>query len=87
MRGADEECGNRQDNKSRREWCRHAMRRKDLVGITGKLAHADRGGGTGGWTRGVEVWEEWTWSGQVKQWRTLTEEGGEGQMGQQRRQC
>ena len=47
--------------RSRREWCRHTISRKELVGITGRLAHADEQEEV--LVVGDEVWEEWT--GQV----------------------
>ena len=40
------------------EWCRHTISRKELVGITGRLVHAD--GQVEVLVLGGEVWEEWT---------------------------
>ena len=42
----------------RKEWCNHVMGRKVLVGITGRLVHAD--GQEEVLVLGGEVWEEWT---------------------------
>ena len=44
--------------RSRKEWCIHAMNRKVLVGITGRLVHED--GQEEVLVLGGEVWEEWT---------------------------
>jgi hypothetical protein len=44
--------------RSRKEWCIQAMNRKVLVGITGRLVHAD--GQEEVLVMGGEVWEEWT---------------------------
>ena len=44
--------------RSRKEWCTQTMNRKALVGITGKLVHAD--GQEEVLVVGDEVWEEWT---------------------------
>ena len=44
--------------RSRKEWCIHAISRKVLVGITGRLVHAD--GQEEVLVLGEEVWEEWT---------------------------
>ena len=44
--------------RSRREWRRHTISRKELVGITGRLVYAD--GQEGVLVMGEEVWEEWT---------------------------
>ena len=43
--------------RSRREWCIQTMDRKVLVGITGRLIHAD--GQEEVLVVGDEVWEEW----------------------------
>ena len=42
----------------RKEWCIQTMNRKVLVGITGRLLHAD--GQEEVPVVGDEVWEEWT---------------------------
>ena len=64
--------------RSRKEWYRHKMSRKHLVGISGQRVHAD--GGREVLVEGQEVWEEWTgqvvadteWRGKVKgQWRAM----------------
>ena len=57
---------------SRKEWCRHTMSKKELVGITDRLAEA--GGKEEVLVEGQEVWEEWTRL--VSQWKALT--GGRG---------
>ena len=44
--------------RSRKEWCIQTMNRKVLVGITGRLVHAD--GQEEVLVVGDEVWEEWT---------------------------
>ena len=44
--------------RSRREWQRHKMSRKQLVGITGQKVQTD--GGSEVLVEGQEVWEEWT---------------------------
>jgi hypothetical protein len=41
-----------------KEWCTQTMNRKVLVGITGRLVHAD--GQEEVLVMGGEVWEEWT---------------------------
>ena len=43
--------------RSRKEWCIQTMNRKVLVGITGRLIHAD--GQEEVLVVGDEVWEEW----------------------------
>ena len=43
--------------RSRREWQRHKMSRRQLVGITGQRIQAD--GGKEVLVEGQEVWEEW----------------------------
>ena len=58
--------------RSRQEWFRHKMSRKQLVGITGQRVQAD--GGRKVLVEGQEVWEEWIgqtvedtkWRGKVK---------------------
>ena len=65
--------------RSRSEWCRHTISRKELVGITGRLVHTD--GPEEVLVVGDEVWGEWT--SQVVEgtnWRNM-EEGGEGRVG------
>ena len=52
--GVDQAVGIR----SRREWQRHKMSRKQLVGITGHKVQAD--GGSEVLVERQEVWEEWT---------------------------
>ena len=42
----------------RREWCRHTISRKELVGITGRLTHVDEQEEV--LVIDEEVWEEWT---------------------------
>ena len=45
----------------RREWCRHTISRKELVGITGRLTHARYADEQEEvLVVGEEVWEEWT---------------------------
>ena len=44
--------------RSRREWCRHTISRKGLVGVTGRLVHEDEQEEV--LVVGEEVWEEWT---------------------------
>ena len=44
--------------RSRKEWCNQAMNRKVLVGITGRLVHADEQEEV--LVMGGEVWEEGT---------------------------
>ena len=70
--GAEQAVGIR----SRREWQRHKMGRRQLVGITGQRTQAD--GGKEVLVEGQEVWEEWTgqtvgdteWREEIKgQWR------------------
>ena len=61
----------------RREWCRHIISRKELVGITGRLAHADEQEEV--LAVGEEVWEEWI--GQELSGGNRVEEEGEGRMG------
>ena len=46
--------------RSRKEWCIQTMSRKKMVGITGRLVHAD--GQEEVLVVGDEVWEEWTGS-------------------------
>jgi hypothetical protein len=43
--------------RSRREWCRHEMSRRDLTEITGELVQAD--GRSELLVEGHEVWREW----------------------------
>ena len=58
--------------RSRREWHRHMMSRKQLVGITGQRVQAD--GGSEVLVEGQEVWEDWMgqtvenkgWRGEAK---------------------
>ena len=62
----------------RREWCRHTISKKELVGIAGCLGHAD--GQEEVLVVGEEVWEEWF--GQIvegTEWRKGANR--EGQMG------
>ena len=46
--------------RSRREWCRRTISRRELVGITGRLAHADGQQEVLVVGELEEVWEEWT---------------------------
>ena len=64
--------------RSRREWQRHKMRRKQLIGTTWQSVQAD--GGREVVVMGQEAWEEWTgqpieetkWRKEVKrQWREM----------------
>ena len=64
--------------RSRKEWYRHKMSRKELVGISGQRVQAD--GDTEVLMEGQEVWEDWTgqtaedteWRGKDKgQWRAI----------------
>ena len=61
--------------RSRKEWCTQTTNRKVLVGITGRLVHAD--GQEEVLVVGDEMWEEWTgqtvegtdlWKGAKDEW-------------------
>ena len=68
--------------RSRKEWCRHTISRKGLVGTTGRLAHVD------GQEEVLVVGQEVCGGGLARQWRTLT--GGRGRRThgrRRRRQC
>ena len=54
--------------RSKSEWCRHTVNRRELVGITGRLVRAD--GQEEVLVLDEEVWEEWTGKvGEGTDWR------------------